>query len=108
MSYDVLVAGVGGQGTILSSRILGAMAMNQDRFVRTGETIGMSQRGGTVVSHVRIDSENKCSYIPPNGADLLIGFELCEAARNLIYLKQGGNAVVNHQMIRPVTVSLGL
>ncbi len=108
MGYDVLVAGVGGQGTILSSRILGAMAMNRGIFVRTGETIGMSQRGGTVVSHVRIDSREKSAYIPLAGADLLIGSELCESVRNLSYLKKDGRVVANTQQIRPVTVSLGL
>ena len=75
MGYDILIAGVGGQGTILASRLLANAAMVADRFVRTGETIGMAQRGGSVVSHVRIDSREVSPYIPFGSADLLISFE---------------------------------
>ena len=80
MGYDILIAGVGGQGTILASRLLANAAMVADRFVRTGETIGMAQRGGSVVSHVRIDSREVSPYIPFGSADLLISFEYAGGA----------------------------
>ncbi|MGN1058899.1 MAG: indolepyruvate oxidoreductase subunit beta [Clostridia bacterium] len=107
MRYDILIAGVGGQGTILSSRLLAEAAQIENRFVRTGETIGMSQRGGSVVSHVRIDSRDVSPYIPLGSADLLIAFELAEAARSLNRLKPGGRLLVSTQRLDPVTVTLG-
>lgn len=107
MRYDILIAGVGGQGTILSSRLLAEAAQIENQFVRTGETIGMSQRGGSVVSHVRIDSRDVSPYIPLGSADLLIAFELAEAARSLNRLKPGGRLLVSTQRLDPVTVTLG-
>ena len=74
MRYDVLIAGVGGQGTILASRILAAAAILKGEFARTGETIGMSQRGGCVVSNVRLGGEAVSPYIPAAQSDLLLGF----------------------------------
>jgi indolepyruvate ferredoxin oxidoreductase beta subunit len=74
--------------------------------VRTGETIGMSQRGGSVVSHVRTGN-TASPYIPLGGADLIIAFEKCEAARCMPFLKKGGKAIVSLTEIRPVAVSLG-
>ncbi len=68
----------------------------------------MSQRGGCCLSHVRNDSESKSSYIPLHSADVIIGFELAETARNLVFLKPDGHCIVNTQMITPVPVSLGL
>ena len=108
MSQDILIAGVGGQGTILASRILASAGILSGQFVRTGETIGMSQRGGCVVSHVRIGSEEKSSYLPMGGGGLLIGFELAEAARNIGKISRKGNGIINTQQIKPVPVSLGL
>ncbi len=107
MKYDILISGVGGQGTVLASRILALSSIEAGFFARTAETIGMSQRGGSVVSHVRIGSENSSSVIPLSGADLLIGFELCEAARCIQRLSPDGKCIVNKQVIKPVTVSLG-
>ena len=107
MKYDILIAGVGGQGTVLASRLLAACAIESGYFARTAETIGMAQRGGCVVSHVRIGSEEAGSIIPLGKADLLIGFEPSEAARNLVRLSPGGCCVVNTKEIRPVTASLG-
>ncbi len=104
---DILISGVGGQGTILASKILANGAVTDgSKRARTGETIGMSQRGGCVVSHVRT-SDTYSPYIPAGGADLLLSFELCEGARNLPMLKKGGTAVINTAKINPVTVSLG-
>lgn len=107
MKYDILIAGVGGQGTVLSSRLLAAAAIEAGYFTRTSETIGMSQRGGSVVSHVRIGSKESSPIIPIGKSDLLIGFELAEAARNLSRLSPTGKCIVNLQVIKPVTVSLG-
>ncbi|WP_066646024.1 indolepyruvate oxidoreductase subunit beta [Christensenella timonensis] len=106
MKCDVLVAGVGGQGTILASRLIAQSAMEDGCFVRSSETIGMAQRGGSVVSHVRVDGEDKSSVIPLHTADLLLAFEPAEAARVLPRLKKGGKAVVNTQRVIPVTASL--
>ena len=102
---DILISGVGGQGTILASKILACAYMLDGHNARTGETIGMSQRGGCVVSHVRSDANSP--YIPLGHADVLLSFELCEGARNLPFLKKGGAAVVNTARITPLTVALG-
>lgn len=104
---DILISGVGGQGTILASKILASSAAEASGVcARTGETIGMSQRGGCVVSHVR--TEAVCSsYIPQGCADLLLSFELCEGARNIPWLKKGGHAIVNTAQVNPITVALG-
>ena len=105
--FDILISGVGGQGTVLASRLLAAAAINGGCFARTSETIGMSQRGGCVVSHVRINSENSSSIIPMGSADMLIAFELSEAARSLPRLSKTGCCIVNTQIIKPVSASLG-
>ena len=108
LRYDVWIAGVGGQGTILASRILAAAAILRDEFARTGETIGMSQRGGCVVSNVRLGGERVSPYIPTAQSDLILGFELAETARNMPKLKPSGAVVVNTQKIKPVSLSLGV
>ncbi len=105
--YDILISGVGGQGTVLASRLIAAAAIKQGSFARTSETIGMSQRGGCVVSHVRINSEKSSSIIPFENADMLIAFELAEAARSLTRLKKSGCCIINTQVIKPVSASLG-
>ncbi len=106
MLKSLLLCGVGGQGTVLASRILAQAAMEDGRFARTAETIGMAQRGGCVVSHVRIDSEECASLIPLGKADILIAFEPGEAVRNLPFLKQDGIVIVCDNPICPVTASL--
>lgn len=105
--FDILISGVGGQGTVLASRLIAAAAINQGCFARTAETIGMSQRGGCVVSHVRIDSEKSGSIIPLGSADMIIAFELAEAARSIPRLSDEGCCIVNTQVIKPVSASLG-
>lgn len=104
---DILICGVGGQGTVLASRLIAQAAMGRGQFVRTAETIGMAQRGGCVVSHVRIESQDKGALIPPGGADTLIAFEIAEAVRCLPFLKPGGRVIVNQRTIVPVTSALG-
>lgn len=107
MKFDCLMAGVGGQGTVLASKLLAQTAINEGSFARTCETIGMAQRGGCVVSHVRIGQADISPMIPPHSADLLIGFEPAEAVRNLSFLKPGGACIASLNAIRPVTASLG-
>lgn len=105
MNINCLLCGVGGQGTVLASRVIAQAAMEKGFFVRTSETIGMAQRGGSVVSHVRIGN-TASPLIPLGGADVLIGFEPGEALRCLPYLKMGGTIIVSPQSIQPVTASL--
>lgn len=107
MKCDILIAGVGGQGQVLASRLLGEAAIDAGFNVRTGETIGMSQRGGCVTSNVRIDGSALSSAVPLGQADIIVGFEICETVRNLSRLSAGGGVVLNTQVISPVAVSLG-
>ena len=106
MNKDILIWGVGGQGTVLASRIIAAAAMEEGSPVHSAETIGMAQRGGSVTSHVRIGDEAYSPLIPFGGADIILAFEPGEAVRNLRYLKKGGIAVVNTAAVKPVTESL--
>lgn len=104
---NCILAGVGGQGTVLASKLIAQSAMDKGKTVRTAETIGMAQRGGCVVSHVRISEGMIHSpLIPLKTADLLIGFEPAEAVRSLTYLKDDGTVVVSQKAIKPVTDSL--
>jgi len=97
-----MIAGVGGQGTVLASKLIAAAAIKRGYDVRTTETIGMAQRGGSVVSHVRI-GENICSpLIPPGTAQALIAFEPAEAVRQLPYLCADGLVIVCDSAIKPV------
>jgi indolepyruvate ferredoxin oxidoreductase beta subunit len=107
MRIDCLLAGVGGQGTVLASKIIAQTAIGKQFFARTSETIGMAQRGGCVISHVRIGDRNCSPAIPLGEADLIIGFEPAEAVRNLSFLKPSGQLLVNTRPIIPVTSSLG-
>lgn len=104
--YNVLLAGVGGQGTVLASRLIAAAALSRGEIAHTAETIGMAQRGGSVVSHVRIGEGVYSPLIPHGTADVLIGFEPAEAVRALPYLKAGGTAVVCTAAVKPVTDAL--
>lgn len=106
MAMNCLLAGVGGQGTVLASKLIAQSALNNGQNARTAETIGMAQRGGCVVSHVRVGTEIHSPMIPKGAADLIIGFEPAEAARCLPYLKPGGIVVVSRKAIKPVTASL--
>ena len=103
---NCILAGVGGQGTVLASKVIAQAAMNKGLKVRTSETIGMSQRGGCVESHVRIGEEIHSPLIPLNSADVIIGFEPAEAVRYLSYLKEDGTVIVSKNAIKPVTDSL--
>ena len=106
MNKDILICGVGGQGTVLASRIIAAAAMEEGSAVHSAETIGMAQRGGSVTSHVRVGDGAYSPLIPRGSAELLLAFEPAEAVRNLAYLKPGGTVVVNTVPTRPVMESL--
>ncbi|MBQ9065477.1 MAG: indolepyruvate oxidoreductase subunit beta [Blautia sp.] len=106
MNKDIMICGVGGQGTVLASKIIAASAMEEGNTVHSAETIGMAQRGGSVTSHVRIGDRAYSPLIPSGSADLILAFEPAEAVRNLKYLKKGGMAVVNRIPTKPVTESL--
>ncbi len=103
MSYDVLIVGVGGQGTILASNVLGEACVVEGRSVRGAETHGMAQRGGSVECSVRIDGRFG-SLIDPGSADLLLSFDLLEALRYRHFLKPGGRVVTNTGIITPTPV----
>lgn len=106
MKKDILICGVGGQGTVLASKILAASAMEAGDPVHSAETIGMAQRGGPVTSHVRIGEGAYSPLIPFGSADMILAFEPAEAVRNLRYLKKDGIVIVNSVPVKPVTESL--
>ena len=106
MNKDILICGVGGQGTVLASKIIAAAAAEEGNPVHSAETIGMAQRGGSVTSHVWVGENAFSPMIPFGGADMLLAFEPGEAVRNLRYLRRGGTAVVNTAAVKPVTESL--
>lgn len=106
MNKNIILCGVGGQGTVLASKLIAASAMKKGLPVMSAETIGMAQRGGSVFSHVRI-GEGICSPMIAKGdADLILGFEPGETVRMLPFLKKGGQVVTTRRAILPVTASL--
>ena len=107
MSDSIVLCGVGGQGTILASKLLAAAAMSKGLPVKTAETIGMAQRGGSVFSHVRIGDGVASPLIGRGRADLIIAFEPAEAVRQLPYLREGGTVVVSTRPIIPVSATIG-
>lgn len=107
MSDSIVLCGVGGQGTILASKLLAAAAMSKGLPVKTAETIGMAQRGGSVFSHVRIGDDAASPLIGRGRADLIIAFEPAEAVRQLPYLREGGTVVVSTRPIIPVSATIG-
>jgi len=104
---DLLITGVGGQGAILASDIIGKAAVVSGIPIRAAETHGMAQRGGSVVNHIRLGSDLG-SMIPKKGADIMLALEPMEAVRYLDFLKDGGVIIVNTQTIIPVTVTSGM
>ena len=104
---SMMIVGVGGQGTLLSSRLLGSVLMRRGFDVKVSEVHGMSQRGGSVVTYVKYGEEVHSPVVELGEADIIIAFELLEAARYLPYLKKGGTMVVNTQQIDPMPVIIG-
>ena len=103
---NIVLCGVGGQGTVLASKLLAAAAMSKDIPVMSAETIGMAQRGGSVFSHLRMGNDLYSPMIETGTADLIIGFEPGETVRMLPYLKTGGHVVVRWNRSVPVSRSL--
>lgn len=106
MNKNILLCGVGGQGTVLASKLIAAAAMKKGLSVMSAETIGMAQRGGSVFSHIRIGDNLHSPMIATGTADILIGFEPGETVRMLPYLKKDGQVIVSSHAIIPVTAVL--
>jgi indolepyruvate ferredoxin oxidoreductase beta subunit len=104
---NIMIVGVGGQGTLLTSRILGGMAVASGYDVKLSEVHGMAQRGGSVVTFVRYGEKVAEPIVEEGQADVLIAFEMLEAMRYAHFLKDDGAMVVNEQKIAPITVVTG-
>ncbi len=104
---NIMIVGVGGQGTLLASRILGAAALRAGKQVKLSEVHGMSQRGGSVVTYVKYGDRVDSPVIEPGEADMIIAFEELEAYRSLPYLKKDGVLIVNTQKTNPMPVITG-
>ena len=103
----LLIIGVGGQGNILASDIVSEAALVAGYDVKKTDTLGMAQRGGSVISHVRIAPKVYSPLIKEGEVDILLAFEKLEAARWSHYLRSGGVAIVNNHALPPLSVSLG-
>lgn len=105
---NIMIVGVGGQGTLLASKLLGRLLLGKGFDVKVSEVHGMSQRGGSVVTYVRWGDRVYSPIIDKGQADCILSFELLEAARYTEYLKQGGRIIVNSQQINPMPVIAGM
>lgn len=106
MNKNIILCGVGGQGTVLASKLLAYAAMAKKLNVMSAETIGMAQKGGSVFSYLRIGNNIYSPMIGKGEADIIIGFEPAEVVRMLPYLKKDGFVIVNSKAVIPVTASL--
>jgi indolepyruvate ferredoxin oxidoreductase beta subunit len=104
MKADILMTGVGGQGVILASDALAEIAMKAGYDVKKSDSLGMSQRGGSVVSHLRVGERVFSPIIKKGEADFLLGFERLEGVRWVDYLREGGVAIINNLAIPPLSV----
>lgn len=104
---NIMIVGVGGQGTLLASKLLGHVLLGQGYDVKVSEVHGMSQRGGSVVTYVRFGDKVYSPVIDRGEADIIVSFELLEAARWLEYLKPEGQIIVNTQEVEPMPVITG-
>ncbi len=104
---NIMIVGVGGQGTLLTSRILGGISINAGFDVKLSEVHGMAQRGGSVVTYVRYGKKVFEPIVEEGQADVLIAFEKLEALRYAHFLKKDGAIIVNDQRIDPITVVTG-
>lgn len=107
MTKNIMIVGVGGQGTLLASRILGNTVINEGFDVKLSEVHGMSQRGGSVVTYVKYGKKVYSPIIDKGEADIILAFEPLEAYRALPYLKKGGKLIMNMQKIDPMPVIIG-
>lgn len=106
-NVSIMIAGVGGQGTLLTSRVLGAAAVKAGYDVKVSEVHGMAQRGGSVITYVKIGSSINSPVIEKGEADILLCFEKLEALRWMDYAKKDGTIIVNAQRIDPMPVIIG-
>jgi indolepyruvate ferredoxin oxidoreductase, beta subunit len=106
MKLDILVTGVGGQGNILASDIIGEVAIDAGFDVKKTDTLGMAQRGGSVLSNVRIADHVYSPIIQEGEVDILLAFEKLEAARWANYLRKGSTVIINNQSVPPLSVIL--
>ena len=106
-NLNVLIVGVGGQGTLLASRVLGKYALDEGYDVKLSEVHGMAQRGGSVMTYVRIGEKIASPIIDEGQADLILAFEKLEALRYAHYLKEGGKVLYSTQEIMPMPVVTG-
>lgn len=104
---NIMIVGVGGQGTLLASRILGNTVVSEGYDVKVSEVHGMSQRGGSVVTYVKYGDRVFSPIIGKGEADIILAFEMLEAYRALPYLKKGGKMIVNTQKMDPMPVIVG-
>lgn len=107
MTKSIMIVGVGGQGTLLASRILGNTVINEGYDVKVSEVHGMSQRGGSVVTYVKFGDKVYSPVIDLGEADIILAFEQLEAYRALPYLKKGGRMIANTQKMNPMPVITG-
>ena len=107
MTKNIMIVGVGGQGTLLASKILGKLLLNRGYDVKVSEVHGMSQRGGSVVTYVRYGDKVYSPIIDKGEADFILSFELLEAARWAQWLKSDGKMIANTQQIDPMPVITG-
>lgn len=107
MTKNIMIVGVGGQGTLLASRILGKALIGAGFDVKVSEVHGMSQRGGSVVTYVKYGEKVQSPIVDKGSADIILAFEELEAYRALPYLKKGGRMIVNTQQINPMPVITG-
>lgn len=107
MTKNIMIVGVGGQGSLLASKLLGHLLLSEGYDVKVSEVHGMSQRGGSVVTYVRFGEKVYSPIIDKGEADVIVSFEKLEAARYVEYLKKGGKIVVNTQEIDPMPVITG-
>ena len=104
---SIMIVGVGGQGSLLASKLLGRILLTKGYDIKVSEVHGMSQRGGSVVTYVRYGSKVYSPVIDKGQADYIVSFELLEAARWTEYLKPGGKIITNIQQINPMPVIIG-
>ena len=104
---NIMIVGVGGQGSLLASKLLGRILLEKGYDIKVSEVHGMSQRGGSVVTYVRFGDKVYSPVIDKGEADFIVSFEMLEAARWTEYLKPGGRIVVNTQQINPMPVIIG-
>jgi len=107
MQTNIIIAGVGGQGTLLASKIIGAAALLKGYDVKVSESHGMSQRGGSVTTYVRYSDKKVYSPVVTSGADTILSFELLEGYRMTPLLKRGGLLITSTQTIDPIPVITG-